>query len=848
MKKIINVIALIVFIFSYLFFNQLTILAATSPWAQTNWSGGSGQSAWSDSTKYSSGSTVITSTANQVTLSLEQFTNPDFETNLDNWNAGVNPEDITGMKLWLKADSITGLSSGDFVSSWTDSSGNDNNALQATDSRRPTYITNVLNGKPVIRFNGTTQGMYVPDTTELDATSGFSIFVVTTAGKSGADQVIVYKGDLDSGNNYNYRIIHWPDGQKYGGLGSLSGEIYYAFGATNVGTPEILSSYWNGTQLKAFVNGTQAGSAGANVTGKAYRRDFQIGYDNVSNIDFFQGDIAEIIVYNSIITDANRQQVEAYLQAKYGISSGYGTVTRDTATTYNGSAGSAKLVVGANATDFIQSVNVGNTDTYNLVGYAYTDGSALTSSDVELLYNGSTIATTFTSVGSGWYKLSGTLTGANTARDYGVRVKANKTVYLDNMSLRNAGTVTGTITSSIFDSEFDDGAVWETLTYSATTPTSTTATVKVRTGNESDLSDATAFSSCSSISSASTASSNACVTNGNQYAQYQITLSTTDSTATPTFTGFSLAFSDNAQPSPTPTPTPSPTSQPESSSGNNSSSPSCSAQTPSGAPDLFQISTSPTTATLYFTSVNPATGYIISYGLNSQANQYSTSFDYTNGNGAVSYTIGNLDSGTIYYFKVQAQNNCAVGAWSQTISEISTGSITTPSNPPSPSPTQSPSPRGEIIITNSEQKEVLQTDSPSKDSVGEGYNVEILVQKNGKPVGGAIVEMHSTPRRTTTDKDGIARFSNVESGNHIVYLSYDGYKGEQKITLDSEKKQVMINFTIELKPYSSWVVHSAAGFIIILLGIILFLLFFIFKRRKKEQSTKIVHSFYPLTS
>ena len=45
------------------------VYAATSPWTQSDWSGGSGQSNWSQTDKFSSSSGVTTSTANQVTLS-----------------------------------------------------------------------------------------------------------------------------------------------------------------------------------------------------------------------------------------------------------------------------------------------------------------------------------------------------------------------------------------------------------------------------------------------------------------------------------------------------------------------------------------------------------------------------------------------------------------------------------------------------------------------------------------------------------------------------------------------------------------------------------------------------------
>src|SRR3990167_5443494 len=45
------------------------VYAASSPWTQTDWVGGSGQTSWSDATKFSTSSNVTTSTAGQVTLS-----------------------------------------------------------------------------------------------------------------------------------------------------------------------------------------------------------------------------------------------------------------------------------------------------------------------------------------------------------------------------------------------------------------------------------------------------------------------------------------------------------------------------------------------------------------------------------------------------------------------------------------------------------------------------------------------------------------------------------------------------------------------------------------------------------
>lgn len=72
-----------------LFFQSISpALAATSPWSQTDWSGGSGQASWSDATKYDSSTNLNTSTSGQVTLGTEeQLQNTGFESNLDNWSA-----------------------------------------------------------------------------------------------------------------------------------------------------------------------------------------------------------------------------------------------------------------------------------------------------------------------------------------------------------------------------------------------------------------------------------------------------------------------------------------------------------------------------------------------------------------------------------------------------------------------------------------------------------------------------------------------------------------------------------------------------------------------------------------
>ena len=184
-----------------------------------------------------------------------------------------------------------------------------------------------------------------------------------------------------------------------------------------------------------------------------------------------------------------------------------------------------------------QQVNVGDTSTYHLEAYVYTTGAAVTSADSALFVNGSAISTTYASTSTpGWYKLSGTFTGANARRAYGVLAKQAKTQYVDNLTIYKYSS-SGTLTSAIFDPGY--GGDWGSLTYATTIGGATT--VKVRTSNDSAMTGATSFSSCTAISSGADISSNNCVTDGQRYIQYQVGL-TPSAGDSPVFTSFQLQY------------------------------------------------------------------------------------------------------------------------------------------------------------------------------------------------------------------------------------------------------------------------------------------------------------------
>lgn len=488
---------------------------ALSNWTQSDWSSGIGSST---SNQYSSGSNVNTATANQVSMSTNanQITNTNFSTNLSSWTAGMQPNDITGLQLWLKADAITGLSNNAAVSTWNDSSGNGNNAAQATSGDQPSYETNQINGLPAVNFNGSGDFLTVPSLT------GQTIFVVLN--HADGTTFTNYRRVVDNGDTFGYSIFGVNGGSQYN--------------PTALPRGITASNFWvNGTNTLSAAPLSSNKIISAIATSASTNTNWIGTYTGTGNQTMY-GDIAEVLIYNDALSTAQRQAVENYLGTKYNIAdSGGVTATRNTTTTYNGDTASAQLVA-ASTGEFTQNVNVGNTNAYNVTAYAYDGGSAVTSSDAQLYYNNNVITTNYVSVGGGWYELSGAITGVNSSVPVGVQVSSGQTVYVDDFSLTNYHA-TASLISNIYNTGVEEN--YSNLSFTDGVPSGTTVNVLVRSGNQSNLTDAPAFSSCSPIASGGAIVSS-CAPNGTQYVQYELQFTSTGSN-TPTFSSITISYS-----------------------------------------------------------------------------------------------------------------------------------------------------------------------------------------------------------------------------------------------------------------------------------------------------------------
>ncbi|HAO46726.1 MAG TPA: LamG domain-containing protein [Ferruginibacter sp.] len=244
----------------------------------------------------------------------------------------------SGNILWLKADAgvynnagTTLAANGQTVQQWNDQSGNNNHASQATAALKPTFVTNVLNGLPVVRFSS---HMLVTPSLDLTATDKVDLY-------------IVYKSSNLTGN-WEAIAEHGPDYNSFKGFAffdnSQSPLPYRGMYPGHSGNGYNTKNYPFKANVFKIVDASfdrgaaVAGEVNLRINGKdcvLYDQSAPYNNDNLGNYDNrplyignrgnavnsfpLVGDIAEIILYNRKLTPAEKATIESYLNTKYNI-------------------------------------------------------------------------------------------------------------------------------------------------------------------------------------------------------------------------------------------------------------------------------------------------------------------------------------------------------------------------------------------------------------------------------------------------------------------------------------------------------------------------------------------------
>jgi hypothetical protein len=262
-----------------------------------------------------------------------------------------SPSSITGCILWLDgADSTTvSFSSGTTVSQWTDKSGLSNHALSSTTPSNvsaPTYVVSDMGIRLTAASNTGIRG-------NMNAiySSNATVFVVGSYISNAATPVYgprLFILGSNTSDTYFNGGLHIVSQGLNPSFTSATPVLTDYFSATTGGyngnyqtaipftysTPFIYSvtNAINGTStisVNSFLNGaTSTYSASTKVP--SFNASYSSNYNRFSigtgiysasgpNSDAYNGYVYEVIVYSNVLTTTQRQQVEGYLSAKWGI-------------------------------------------------------------------------------------------------------------------------------------------------------------------------------------------------------------------------------------------------------------------------------------------------------------------------------------------------------------------------------------------------------------------------------------------------------------------------------------------------------------------------------------------------
>jgi len=239
------------------------------------------------------------------------------------------PLDIPGLQLWLKADaglwqdSVGGTpaaADGDVVGAWVDQSGKGNNASQATTSKKPLLKKAIVNGRDVVRFDGTDDWLGLANAAM--PVQNHTVFVVCNVTTTTAGKTLI-------GRAWNFGAFYFlveasnhatnPRQARYVIDDGIVRSTVNADAAW-----KILMGIYDSVDNRIRINGgdeqvnvNAAGTLDYHANDAATIGAVRDTSNNVASI--LKGDISEIILYNSALSAANRQRVEGYLNTRYGV-------------------------------------------------------------------------------------------------------------------------------------------------------------------------------------------------------------------------------------------------------------------------------------------------------------------------------------------------------------------------------------------------------------------------------------------------------------------------------------------------------------------------------------------------
>lgn len=232
---------------------------------------------------------------------------------------------VAGMKdlaLWYetsleKSFDETAEEDGTAISIWYDSNPqtiNKDNAVQNTADSQPKFMKDIFNDAlPAVRFDG------IDDYMDFDGTMvvgiSYTIFVVEQRRSSGSPSFFI-AGAGDGVTNGNL-TLGYIGGGGYVSFGHFGNDLNYNIAGYTSPIARIHSFLFNTTSGKTYyLNGNNVASEPTQTEALVQNPGASLGK---FFSDYYNGDIAEVIIFTRALKTEERQSIENYLSKKYKI-------------------------------------------------------------------------------------------------------------------------------------------------------------------------------------------------------------------------------------------------------------------------------------------------------------------------------------------------------------------------------------------------------------------------------------------------------------------------------------------------------------------------------------------------
>ncbi len=223
------------------------------------------------------------------------------------WPSGILSV-TDGLQLQLDANdsSTITMNVSNKVSQWDDKSGQGNYAIQSVEVNKPTYTTSGISGRPSLTFAGSPNIMILNDPISL--TGDFSIFYVSNGANVGTEMILGHSTQTQKigvlTNNVFTRVLNGGSADTTVAFDTGDSISYVSRDSSD----KVDFAYNNGSLNRLYSDVAQSGTSLWNLIGR--------GSTLAQNWD---GDISEILVYNSKLSTVERNDVLNYLNSKWFI-------------------------------------------------------------------------------------------------------------------------------------------------------------------------------------------------------------------------------------------------------------------------------------------------------------------------------------------------------------------------------------------------------------------------------------------------------------------------------------------------------------------------------------------------